>query len=375
MMQTANVFIDKVRVTGPCAYTPDKADLFFKIDMETGEVAPISAAARQHSFFSHGGEIHVKFMQLRDRVATRMRLDFCPPKLFQGHNVFGHGSLKTYVTDAVALVAGKLGIEFSSEHAEAWRRGDVDLTEIHLTANFATEAHNVRPIIAAIAASAGPGARWDSETSISIGFTPKRRSKYNVLTIYHKAAQLEAEYGKNVPEWLGRLKRQFEGSVRAELKLYSQALKRRDLSRAGAWNEEKVRDVFFDGLAAYNLHRAIQPELTQDEEKCLKPREVRAYRAWMSGIPLSDQFASRATVKAYVDSIRKKVGVDVGGRCCMAKLPKISLRDVFSPDNTVLVPEWTIGTKFYSPPKVTPAPRRFARGISQAPILESEDVS
>jgi hypothetical protein len=376
MMNTASVFFDKVRVTGPCAYAPDEEDLFFKIDMDTGELAAISAAARQHSFFAHEGEIHVKFMGLkRDRIATRLRLEFCPPKLFQGHNLFGHCSLRSYVIQALALVVKKLGIKLSDQHAAAWRDGNVDLTEVHLTANFATEAQNVRPMIEAIATSAGPGVRWDSETSISLGFTPKRRSKYHVLTIYYKFEQLKAEFGKNVSGNRKRLLAEAKNSIRAEVKLYSQGLKRSGLTRAGSWVDGKAQEVFFNKLDQYKLHRAIQPQLTSHEVECLTAREVQVYRLWMGGMPLANQFASRASVKAYVDAIWQKVGVDVSGRYCMAKLPAVSLSDVFSPANLLPVPGWAIGTEFYAPPDGNPVRRRFARGISEAPLLlESENM-
>lgn len=340
-----HIHIDRMRVTGPCRHKPLGQVLYLADDtfgfVPAGSCSP-SKRNREDEY--------IKSKRIGDDgYANELELYVCPPKVLQRHNVFGHASLPDYCHAVFDHITRQYGIKVDPQDREDWRKGAVWLTEVHLTGNFACPSKDIIAIIDAIDENT-PEGKWRSlVTAIGIGYVGQRRSKYHVLSLYAKWAQLRSEW-KRCGFYQSKLMDWVEDAIRAEIKLFSSELKNRNLQRVSAWRDIDTADLFFEILGRYNVNYAIQPVLTEDEIALLTSAEARAYQLWLHGVPLRAQFKSRSSVSKYAKGIMDKVGIDVSQDRQPEPQPLVHLKDIFCMDRLLPIPDWAYGTRCYYPP-------------------------
>jgi hypothetical protein len=365
--RNAYIHIDKICVTGPCRHKPI-GKVFYDHNEEVGPVA-MGARPRSKQLKTGAEEAFMQSKDIQDDgFAYKFEIHCCPPKVLQKHNVFGHSSILSYIYAVFDHAMRALGIEADPEDREEWRKGCVWLTEVHLTGNFGCHAQHIVPIIDAVDENNAEGKLRALKTCITLGCTGKRRSKYDMLTLYGKKEQLVSEW-KRPGLFQKNLIQAVTDSIRGEIKLYSMGLKDRKLQYAANWRDVDVASLFFEIFATYKVVYAIQPLLTEDELATLNKAELRVYRRWLSGEDLKDQFSSRTSAWKYTKSIKEKTGMDISGQRRPEALSKIHLGEIFCPDNLLPIPDWLFGTEHYCPPNQPDLPRRrFAPGIGKVPL-------
>ena len=170
------------------------------------------------------------------------------------------------------------------------------------------------------------------------------------MTVYDKGVLLASEWRCH-GEYQSRIQKAANGSLRLEVKLFSQGLKRRGLDYVMRWQGVDVNALFFEVLATYNITNAIQMLLTEDEQAMLTMAERRVYMLWLSNpsLMLRDHF-SRTTVWKYITDIRAKTGIDMRSHRRPEKLPVVDLAQITVPENILPIPQWAHGSPHYWAP-------------------------
>ncbi|MTV38041.1 phage/plasmid replication domain-containing protein [Duganella radicis] len=344
------VHIDKIRVLGPCVHKPLGKE-WYLVDSETGELKPTAATPNLTTLEDGGGSIFFQSRSLDSTgMASKLLIECCPPLVLQRHNWCGHSDLDDYVFTIFDRLTRKLSLKVRADDFAAWGSGDVALLEIHLTANFSCPAGYITSVIDAIDANNGTGKHRSDEDRISLGWTPTRRSKYSMLSIYYKWKELQRRFGPRPGEVRRRLLDESRDAIRAEIKLFSQFLKRQNLNKVSAWSRIDPSMLYFEKLSSYQIHSFAQRQLTSDELRTLSKPERRVYRLWLAGTDLMDQFSSRTTVYKYAKSIKERIGVDTMARCRPKRLASLDLGEIFDRSNALGVPNWLRATRYYHSP-------------------------
>lgn len=367
--QIGNIHIDKIRVSGPCRHKP--IGKIWLVEDETVGIVPVGASPTQKVLKVGSEEAYIKSKDLDGNgMANSLEIHCCPPAVLQRHNFFGHDSILDYIYAIFDHATRAYDIEVDPADREAWRNGKVWLTEVHLTGNFACQPSDVIPIIQAIDENNSDGKHRDEESCITLGFTPKRRSKYHAVTVYAKGILLSKQWKKTGP-YQSKIRTDADRSIRAEVKLYSMGLKELELQYAAKWRDVDVVALFFQVFDKYRIKHSIQRLLTDDELQMLTTSELNIYKLWLHGEDIKDLFKSRSTVWKYVNKIQAKTGMDISGNRRPEALPAINLAEIFIPENLLPIPEWAFGTEFYFPqnqPDLPAKARRCERGIANAPL-------
>ena len=357
--QRSGVFIDGIRILAPCLHRPQGKHGQI-LDPDTGEITYGATAIQQSLEEGHGKVyIHSKQIDRRLGAARAILIDCCPPKVLQGHNVFGHAVLQDYVYEILDRVTRALGIDVRPEDWAMWRAGIIQLTGIHLTANFTCRREQIVPIIDAIDLSNRHGKQRILPTWITLGLTPKGRSKYHTLTLYDKLEEMG-----RFPWPTTRLQRllmaEAERGFRVEVKLFAQGLDSlsgsksvggRNLKQVAGWAALDVAALFFRVFDKYQVVHAVQPVPTLAELRILAPKELNAYLLWEKEYSLKEQFPNRGTAGRYAAVIEQKLGVNIRVDRRAEEQPAIDLKELFAPTNVRALPGWALGTRFYSPPR------------------------
>jgi len=356
MMRTLppSVHIDRIRITAPCTHRATGKVIYFD-EGELGMVAAGGATANQVTLKDGGKRAYVRSKQVgTNEVAYMLEIHCCPPQVLQKHNLFGHAVLADYVYAVLDLVTKRLHIEVDPMERAEWLRGGVSITEIHLTGNFRCPSALIIPIIQAIDDNNPTGKVRKIASCITLDRGSKRRSTYHALTIYDKAEQLlDAFHSENRCKRLGpyqtKLVAEARDTIRAEIKLYSEELKKLDLGYVMRWYDTDANALFFHFFEKYKVSHSIQRALSDDEMDVLTKKERNTYLLWLKGVPLSEQF-SRTTAWKYAKAVYDKTGIKMSDKRKPEEQPEVHLADIFRLENLMPVPQWAIGTPYYFPP-------------------------
>lgn len=373
-MQTANIHIDRFRITAQWTHQPTGRPHYFD-DEEFGLLPSGGATPNQKALIDGGKKAYIKSKGIDEfGMAHLVEIHCCPPLVLQKHNLFGHCVLKDYVYIILDLAAKRLGLPVDPNQRAEWRRGEVALSEIHLTANFGCPRTAVRPIIDAVDADYSER-KWRREpTCITLHMATERRSKSHAITVYDKAIEMTASFrsankGKRPGKFQSMLISEAKKGIRAEVKLYSEELNYLGLNYVSRWNSVNVTELYFQFFKKYRVTHSIQKLLTDDELAVLSGPERKIYMLWLSGINVKKEY-KRTSLWKHGSKIFEKVNINIRGERRPEKLPPVETNRIFVAENILPVPSWAIGTEYYFPPR---AIQKYSRGISQAPILEHEN--
>lgn len=345
-----HIHIDRFTLNGPLNHRP-LGELFYSFDPLLGPV-PVGASAytpkRRKNLKSE--EIYIKSSAINDdEMAQRLLFNCCPPQILQDHNVFGHGDLLDY---AYAIFLGQLrnhSLTATPEEHQWWRTGKlINVSEVHLTGNFWVPPHLKMMFINAIDEANRGGKHRNIESCIALGFNASRRSTHQGVCIYDKAPVLFKQWS-NPGQYQAELVDYIDGSIRIEVRLYEGGLAYRDLKSAAKWADVDVDQLFFEILSGFNVGNAIQPLLTQDEEKELTKSELITYVLWLLKQDIR-RFLSASTISRHARAIKVKVGIDILSDRRPERLPQLDLTHVLKVENIVPVPNWLVEIGRYRAP-------------------------
>lgn len=343
-----NIHIDKIRIQAPCYHKPTGRLAYF--DEDALGMVPVASSPNQKALKDGGKRayIHSKDVNGRTGMANMIEIHCCPPLVLQRHNVFGHQNLQTYAYNILDLATASLGIDVREEDRDEWRRGAMGLTEIHLTGNFGCPHSAIVPVIQAVDDNNFAGKKRQLPTWITLDNGTEKNSTFYALTIYGKHAELKNKAAFRSPGPVRKkLLAETYNAIRAEVKIRSDGLKHMDLAYVSRWKNVDVSALFFDIFSKYNVAYAVQRLLTEDELQCLTRAERKAYTLWLLGTDIEDQYA-RTGAWSMTKRIYDKTGIWVKSKKRPVAMPDLDLRDVFSPDNVLPVPDWLLSTEFYS---------------------------
>lgn len=365
--------IDRIRIIAACTHQPTGKTLYFD-EESLGGLVPMGATANQLALKDGGHKAYVRSKEIDPvtGMATKLEVHCCPPLVLQKHNLFGHANLLSYVYEIMDLLTKRLGIKVDRFEREEWRRGGVGITEIHLTANFACPRNDVLPIIQAIDENNSDKKQRTIPSCITLGYSPKRRSTFDMVTVYDKMLELMNQW-KHPGPFQTKLIEEAAKGIRVEMKLYSQGLRHRGLHFVSRWKDVDVAALYFELLAKYKLKYAVQRLLTGDEMSMLSNTERKAYQLWLHGVPIAEQF-SRTTAWKHAKNILEKTGIDVRGSRRPDALPELDLPSIFVPENVLPVPDWAIRTEYYFAPEQTPLRRPGVMGVPVPPHTVDEVI-
>lgn len=265
------------------------------------------------------------------------------PKPLQGHNLFG--------TDDPLLLAAALAkqalktfdVEIDDFTYRRWLTGkDVKFTRIDITQmlDVGNEV-NAAQWMKAASDQAYVKFRGRGEQSYGTIYFGKRSKKW-ALKLYRKFVEISSKSDMHaLPEGIANyqeLMNYAEGTVRSELVLLSQELKRRGLQDGESWRKREAVDVWSSYMEKLELHGNIQ--LQQDVVEKIPPHLRLTYLEWRRGSDLRS-LHSRPTLYRHRAAL-KEFGIDI--------FTKVNVDNTVVPLVRVIearpksVPNWAIGT-------------------------------
>lgn len=343
-----NIHIDKIRIQAPCYHRPTGRLVYF--DEDAFGLVPVAASSSQTALKEGGERAYVRSKDVNGRtgMANIIEIHCCPPLVLQRHNIFGHQNLQTYTYEILDLATARLGIEVREEDRHEWLKGAVALTEIHVTGNFGCSHSAIVPVIDAVDDNNSAGKRRPLPTWITLDNGTEKNSTFYALTIYGKHAELTRKAAFRSPGPVRKkLLAETYNAIRAEVKIRSDGLRHMDLGYVSRWKNVDVSAMFFEIFSKFDVVYAVQRLLTEAELRCLTRAERTAYTLWLLGTDIEDQY-KRTGAWSITKRIYDKTGIWVKSKKRPEALPELDLREVFSPENVLPVPDWLLGTEFYS---------------------------
>lgn len=345
-----HIHIDRFTLNGPLNHDP-LGELFYSFSDLLGHVvAGASAYTPKRRKNPRPDDIYIKSSMVNDQgTAQRLLFDCCPPQILQGHNVFGHGNLLDY---GYAIFLGQLakhGLTATPQEHDWWKTGrSINVSEVHLTGNFWVPPHLKMMFINAIDEANRGGKHRNIESCIALGFNASRRSTQQGVCIYDETPKLLKQWSNPGGQRI-KLMEYIDGSIRIEVRLYEGGLAYRDLKSAAKWADVDVDQLFFEILSGFNVGNAIQPLLTEDEEKELSHKELITYILWLLKQDIR-RFLSASTISRHARSIKRKVGIDILSERRPERLPRLDLTEILTVENIVPVPDWLVEIDRYRAP-------------------------
>lgn len=278
-----------------------------------------------------------------------VRISGNPAKLFQGHNLFGSNDLPGLVFAMLDLVCRTFGLEPAGTDLDFIERGLIELLRADVTESydFGSE-ERVMAAIFALDRTANLKFRGRGQYnghSLLFG----KGSRHWSLTLYCKAKEIKTKGHKLHPLLQATSLPSFaDGSLRAELRLHSQYLRRAGLHLVANWGDNTTEDLHGSHIALLQIAEAvmIEPAALPGLRAGLRS----TYTLWQAGHDVR-QLVSRRTFYRHRRELLE-LGVDIGVKQPPpAESNVVPLRVVLTGTPVRTVPDWAVGTKlYYEPP-------------------------
>ncbi|MCA8051089.1 phage/plasmid replication protein, II/X family [Burkholderia arboris] len=246
----------------------------------------------------------------------------CPLAPLQGHNVFGSNDVCLLGSTLICAVLDQLQILYTAEQRQAWEVGEFAIDALDITHRFELpENLSQKQIFDHIRTKSA----WEFRPSvISVGTgirmcAPRRNTafvfydKLQKLTDQrtHSFRHLRAVVGDDARDiWTG-LQHAAANSVRAELKLSKEYLKRHRLNRGSAWTIEKTHQVYWAEMEKLRFEGHVPLHQLRHAISRMKPRPLRyALELWARGAELNSIYV-KSTLDQHRSKILRMTGIDI----------------------------------------------------------------
>ncbi|HVW52736.1 MAG TPA: phage/plasmid replication protein, II/X family [Trinickia sp.] len=266
----------------------------------------------------HDGGTPLKVMSIDDGQAIAIRCS--PLKALQGHNVFGTNNVCAIASAIICRTLDQLEITYSREQAQAWATGDFEIRAIDITHRLKlprrvtvldlcdhlrrTAPHQFRP-------------QW-LDSGIGVRLSPPSESgaqwvlydKHRELLDKRKfaLAHLQAVVGPEAHSVWNDLLKIARSTVRAELKLSHQYLKRHGLTGGHKWTVSSAQSLY---LAALNELPVDAPIPIGKASTLMRGKRQRlTFALWAANHNPRDLVAP-STFRAHRRVILESHGIDI----------------------------------------------------------------
>ena len=283
---------------------------------------------------SFSSKIHVKV-----DTANSIWVSGNPAKFLQGHNLFGTNDLRQLMFLAMGELVDRLDLRPSEEDLNDWREGRydlkcVDVAECYRLANDREVDNWIRSASPLIRGKHQGVSAYGGET-IYVG----QKSRRIALKIYNKSAEFRKHKPANSIPRRAELVNYSEGLLRVEVRILSQELKRRGLSRASEWSREICAEIHRERIGRLEMPEKLR--LTKTEFMELPPRLIGVVKAWEAGTDLRAHYP-KSSFYRYRRDLRK-YGIDISSPP-KTETNVVPLVSYLTAEHQAEVPEWAVGT-------------------------------
>lgn len=269
----------------------------------------------------------------------------------QGHNVFGSNDVCLLGSHLICGVLDQLQIPYSDEQREAWQAGEYDIDALDITQRFALPENvsqkqlfkhmlrnapwDFRPAVI----SAGTGIRLAAPRRNATWVLYDKQQKLRDLRT-KSLRYLRAVAGEYAPRIWNGLWAAAGNSVRVELKLSKEYLRKHQLNRGSAWTVQRVHQVYWTEMTELRFELYVPLRQLRDTIDSVKSRPLRrTLELWARSTDL-DTLYPKSTVDRHRSQIRRLIGIDI--RLDVPMVEALPLADIFSRVNQRPVfPAWS----------------------------------
>ena len=298
-------------------------------------------------------------------------IDFCPPKILQGHNGLGSNDLIGLALHAVPLIFRDRGIPLSSDVQQRLIAGDYRLREVHVTEHHKMP-HGSIPALCSAIRRYGPDSLQavPIERGIGIRLWPNSRSRsvliYDKLRYFKDVTAgkpfkhldiLRAGIDPNsyAHHWQAlnfrELLEYLRQGVRIEVKLFSEFLKRRGLERGSAWTADIASRVRQDVLEEVPLGDVPLSSAIDAAIATASPAHRTLIALWTAGRDPRQFASSPATFHRIAKAVRQRYGFDISRPSLDLPSPMLWLSLIASESIVERAPSFSRGDDFFFNPK------------------------
>lgn len=325
--QPVNQMIDRIEMTIEGEFPPIGKTL--AVGQRSGVVSH-SHTADSYRLFGTGADYRLHLRELKSG-GQALDIDFCPPKILQGHNGLGSNDLIGLALHAVPLIFRDRGIPLSRDVQQRLIAGDYRLREVHVTEHHKMPHESIPALCSAIRRY-GPDSLQavPIERGIGIRLWPNSRSRsvliYDKLHFFNDVTAgkpfkhldvLRAGIDPNsyAHHWQAinfeQLLEYLRQGVRIEVKLYSEFLKRRGLERGSAWTADIASRVRQDVLEEVPLGDVPLYSAVDQAIATASPTHRTLIALWAAGRDPRQFATSPATFHRHCKAIRQKYDLDI----------------------------------------------------------------
>ncbi|HDR9054500.1 TPA: hypothetical protein QDB02_002224 [Burkholderia vietnamiensis] len=266
----------------------------------------------------HEGGSSLKVMSMYDGKAIAIRCS--PLKALQGHNVFGTNNVCAITSAIICRTFDQLKITYSPEQAQAWASGHFEIRSIDITHRFKlprgvtvldlcdhlrrTVPHQFRPQWL----DAGIGVRLSPPSEAGAQWVLYDKHQELLDKRKHARAHLEAVVGLEAQSVSNALLKIARSTVRAELKLSHQHLKRHGLTDGHQWSARFAQTLYF---AALNELPVDAPVPISKASALIRDKRQRLTFALWTADHNPRDFVAPSTFRAHRRTILDLTAIDI----------------------------------------------------------------
>lgn len=305
---------------------------------------------------SFDDRIHIVTDRSVGEPLSRIRFDGNPVKWFQGHNLWGTDDLHGLVVATMEALTARpeLGLTPTADDRAAWHAGSISLTRVDVTDSYHLPTRaDVLAWLRAAEQSAHLAHRGRGQLTKGSTLYFGKHSRRWSLKLYAKGQEIEAAgHGQTAILRLPHALAWADKSLRAEMVIRGQELRRRGLGMVSEWSQ-------FDGVdsaVTAELLRPVLGNLTMTTTNTLPAESLDAlthaqrgfFLAWQAGHDLRAVMSRAAFYRLRAAILSHGIDVAVPQpREVSNVVPMLRVLEAVPAG----VPEWAIGTPLYFEPR------------------------
>ena len=266
----------------------------------------------------HDGGSPLKVMSIHDGQAISIRCS--PLKALQGHNVFGTNNVCAIASAIICRTLDQLEITYSREQVQEWAAGHFEIRAIDITHRLKlpngitvlglcdhlrrTAPHQFRPQWLDF----GIGVRLSPRSECGAQWVLYDKHQELLDKRKHARAHLEAVVGREVQSVWNDLLKIARSTVRAELKLSHQFLKRYGLTDGHKWTVSSAQSLYFAALNELPVDAPIP--IGKASALIRDKRQRLTFALWAADHNPRDEIAL-STFRAHRRAILDSTGIDI----------------------------------------------------------------
>ncbi|MDB5761822.1 MAG: hypothetical protein JWQ21_817 [Herminiimonas sp.] len=318
-------------------------------------VTSVSTTKDRYCMFGHGSQFT---LQVREE-GREIYLEFCPPKVLQGHNGIGSNDLLAVAEQSVRAIFDEMAIPLTKRVERRLKEGDYVLHEVHI-AELHAMSHALILALCDTIRRYGPASLEAVPLRRGIGVRLWMHSRYRIVLIYDKVQYFLDKPAKHKQILLAGARRlmQFDlirkfakmltyllNGVRIETRLLAPYLKQHKLDRGDAWSVDVARREHLNTLSSIPLRDLPSVPLAESVLAQVSGNEKALIALWLAGRNPRAFATSRSAFYRCCDRILNQFGLDL--KQPALKLPEgVVWKTLVSEESIIDPPAWAFRSGF-----------------------------